>query len=101
MGNQIEFAPLLPMPLLWALIVLIALYVGLCIWRRLSGWPYRALACVAVLAALFGPVLKEEVRDPLRTVLALVPLVTVLLPIEAGGAVDPEAGDGGLNAVFE
>ena len=72
MGNQIEFSPLLPMPLLLALIALAALYVGMCIWRRLSGWPYRAFACVAVLAALLGPVIKEEVRDPLRNVVFLV-----------------------------
>jgi hypothetical protein len=72
MGNQIEFAPLLPMPFLLLLIVIAALYIGICIFRRLSGWPYRALACIAVLAALLGPVIKEEVRDPLSNVVFLV-----------------------------
>jgi hypothetical protein len=70
--GQIELSPLLQMPLLAVLAGLSAIYIGLCIWRGLVGWPLRALAALAVFAALLGPVIKQEDREPLQDVVFVV-----------------------------
>ena len=72
MSQTVIFAPLLPLPLLWALAALSAALLALALWRGLSGWALRALASAFLLAALIGPSLQEEDRKPLSDIVLLV-----------------------------
>jgi hypothetical protein len=72
MSQTILFDPLLPMPLLWGLAGLVLAVVALSLWRGLPGWPFRLLAAVALLAALFNPSLQSEDREPLSDIVLLV-----------------------------
>ena len=62
MTQSIIFDPLLPWGVIWALAAVAGLGLGLGIWRGLRGWPLRALAFAAILAALAGPMLQTEER---------------------------------------
>jgi len=53
--SSILFDPLLPWPAIWAAAAAMALLVGFALWRRLSGWAWRALAAAAILAAIANP----------------------------------------------
>ena len=66
------FDPLLPWLVIAAVAALSALAVGLALWRGLRGWWLRALASVALLAALANPSLQEEERAPLSDIVILV-----------------------------
>ncbi|WP_243611873.1 hypothetical protein [Shimia aestuarii] len=71
MTGHVLFDPLLP---LWALGLLAALalvFVGWAFWRRLSGWAFRGLAALVILAALAGPVLQRENRAPLSDIVLM------------------------------
>jgi hypothetical protein len=72
MNWSLSFAPILPLPVLIgvAAVVLILILPGL--FRRMRGAWLRALAALALLAALANPVLLNEQREPLSTVVALV-----------------------------
>lgn len=72
MMGQVVFDPLLPWPVLWAGAALAALLIALGIWRGLGGWWLRALAALAVLAALAQPSLQSEERRPLSDIVLLV-----------------------------
>ncbi len=72
MSRSVLFDPLLPLPLIWGLLGLAVLLVGLAALRGLRGWPFRALAAVALLAALANPVLQEEDRKPLSDIVIAV-----------------------------
>src|SRR6056297_3363161 len=72
MSQTILFDPLLPMPILWGLAGLVLAVVALSLWRGLPGWPFRLLAAVALLAALFNPSLQSEDREPLSDIVLLV-----------------------------
>ncbi|MCX5571834.1 hypothetical protein [Kaistia nematophila] len=72
MNWSITFAPLIPLPWLVAVAVLGLLAVAPLLLRRLRGGWLRLLALAALLAALSGPVLLAEDRQPLPTVVALV-----------------------------
>jgi hypothetical protein len=72
MSQAILFDPLLPMPMLYALAAAAVLVTALALWRGLSGWPYRLLAAVALLAALLNPSLQTEDREPLSDIVLLV-----------------------------
>ncbi|MGP1356755.1 hypothetical protein [Roseicyclus sp.] len=72
MAQQILLDPLLPLPLIYALGVLTALIVGLALWRRLPGWPYRLAAGAVLLAALLNPSLQSEEREPLSDIVLVV-----------------------------
>ncbi len=73
MTQTIIFDPLLSWGVIYALGALACIALGLALWRRLAGWPLRALALAAVLAALTGPALQTEDRLPQSDiVLALV-----------------------------
>ncbi|WP_424944266.1 hypothetical protein [Aliiroseovarius crassostreae] len=67
--GQIFFVPLIP----WSVLVVLAVgaftLLGIAIWRGLSGWFYRAAALAILLAALSGPTLQDETRDPLPDIL--------------------------------
>lgn len=60
MAQTILFDPLVPFWLIWALGGLSILITGVALWRGLAGWPLRALAAVALLAALANPALQSE-----------------------------------------
>ena len=72
MVQRIVFDALLPWPLIWAVAVLAALMVALALWRGLPGWWLRGLAAVALLAALAGPALETEDRQPLSDIVLMV-----------------------------
>ncbi|MEJ6390799.1 hypothetical protein [Gymnodinialimonas ulvae] len=72
MANQILFDPLLAWPVIYMLAAAVVLIVALAIWRGLSGWFYRLLAGVALLAALVNPSLQNEDRDPLTDIVLVV-----------------------------
>ncbi len=72
MANQILFDPLLAWPVIYVLAGAVVLIVALAIWRGLSGWFYRLLAGVALLAALVNPSLQNEDRDPLTDIVLVV-----------------------------
>ncbi len=69
---NIGFAPFLPWPILAALAVLTLAIAALAIYRRLRGGWIRALAGVALLAALANPVLMQEDRDQLTTIVPVI-----------------------------
>ena len=72
MTQTVIFDPLVPVWALWALAGLAGLLLGFGIWRRLAGWPLRALAGAFVLVALAGPSLQEEDRKALSDIVILV-----------------------------
>ena len=72
MNWSMSFQPLVPWPLVAGLAVVAALVILPAFWRRLRGAWLRALAGVALLLALANPVLLNEDREPLSTVVALV-----------------------------
>ncbi|MBB3933163.1 hypothetical protein GGR25_004227 [Kaistia hirudinis] len=72
MNWTLNFAPLIPLPLLLAAAAL-ALGAGLLLlFRRVRGAWLRLLALAALVAALAGPVLLAEQREPLPTIVAVV-----------------------------
>jgi hypothetical protein len=72
MNWSLNFAPLIPWPYLAALAVVIVALVVPAFWRRMRGAWLRTAAALALLLALANPVLLNEERDPLSTVVALV-----------------------------
>jgi hypothetical protein len=72
MAQTILFDPLVPMPLIWGLGALAALVVALALWRGLAGWPFRALAAMALLVALLNPSLQSEEREPVTDIVLVV-----------------------------
>ena len=72
MTAALIFAPLLPWPALWALVLAALAVVALAIWRGLAGWWLRALTAAVLLTALANPSLQEEDRAPLTDIVLLV-----------------------------
>ncbi|PZX09753.1 hypothetical protein [Celeribacter halophilus] len=72
MIRDIVFSPLVPLPVLIALAGLVTALVIFAAWRGLSGWALRAVAALGIVAALAGPSLKEETREPLSDIVFLV-----------------------------
>ena len=72
MAQDILFDPLISWPLIWGLAAALLVMTALAIWRGLIGWPMRALAGIALLAALANPALQNEERDPLSDIVLLV-----------------------------
>ncbi len=72
MNWSIDFAPLLPQPVLWLLAVLALALVALLLFRRSRGAWLRLAALAAMLAALFNPTLREEERENLANVAIVV-----------------------------
>ncbi|WP_337268978.1 hypothetical protein [Oryzifoliimicrobium ureilyticus] len=68
----IDFSPFVPWPVL-AVLALIALLVSaIALWRGLRGATIRSLAALALLAALANPLLMQEDREPLTTIVPVV-----------------------------
>ncbi len=72
MTETLIFDPLVPWAVLITLGVAAVLVVGLALWRGLSGWWLRALAALALLAALSGPSLQSEDRAALSDIVVAV-----------------------------
>lgn len=72
MNWSIEFAPLVPVPLIWVAAVLALLLVAVLILRRSRGAVWRGLALAALLAALLNPTLREEERESLANIALVV-----------------------------
>jgi hypothetical protein len=72
MTGTVLYSPLLPWPVIAALVVLAVAGIGLAVWRGLSGWMLRGLAALVLIAALTGPVLQREMREGLADIVLLV-----------------------------
>ena len=72
MSWSIDFAPLLPLPIIWAAAIAAAVLVGILIYRRSRGAALRGLALAALIAALMNPVLRQEDRESLNNVAVVV-----------------------------
>jgi hypothetical protein len=66
------FDPLLPWPVLVALLLVTLIGTGLALRRGLSGWGLRGLAGLVIMLALAGPVLHREDREVLSDIVILV-----------------------------
>ncbi len=69
---SLSFEPLLSWPLLAAVLVPLTLLALAGLWMHRRGALLRLAALAALAAALLNPVLLDEVRDPLQSVVALV-----------------------------
>ncbi|MGQ0611064.1 MAG: hypothetical protein ACT4N9_08180 [Paracoccaceae bacterium] len=65
MSQSVILAPLVPLPLVWALCVVAGGLVALALRRGLPGWSLRLLAALVLLMALANPALQTEERRPL------------------------------------
>ncbi|GAB4302305.1 MAG: membrane protein [Roseovarius sp.] len=72
MTATVIFDPLLPWGLIAALAAVALAAVVLALWRGLSGWVFRGLAALAIVAALAGPVYQREERAPLSDIVLIV-----------------------------
>ncbi len=72
MNWSIDFAPLLPEPLMWVLALLGLALAALLFVRRSRGAVLRLAALAAMLAALLNPTLREEERETLNNVAIVV-----------------------------
>ncbi|MES2143605.1 MAG: glutamine amidotransferase [Pseudomonadota bacterium] len=64
MTQSLILDPLVPWPVLLALVGAALLFVALAVWRGLSGWWLRGLTAAVLLAALANPSLQTEQRAP-------------------------------------
>ncbi len=72
MTSTFVFDSLLPIWVIVALGGMMMTGIALAFWRGLSGWAFRALAGMVILAALAGPVYQQEDREPLSDIVLLV-----------------------------
>lgn len=72
MNWSVDFAPMLPGPILWLLALLAAVAVVLLFVRRSRGAFLRLAALAALIAALLNPTLREEQREKLANVAIVV-----------------------------
>lgn len=72
MNWSIEFAPLVPVPLIWAGAVAAVLLVAILLVRKSRGVFWRGAALAALIAALLNPTLREEERESLANIALVV-----------------------------
>ena len=72
MSWSIEFMPFVPWPVLWGLAALGAVLLALLFWRSRRGAVLRLLSYALLLLAIANPQLKQEEREPLNDVVAVV-----------------------------
>jgi hypothetical protein len=72
MNWSIEFIPFVPWPIFWGLAAFGVLLFALLLWRARRGAVLRALAYAALLLAIANPHLKQEDREPLDDVVAVI-----------------------------
>ncbi|TCM79137.1 hypothetical protein [Rhizobium sp. BK068] len=68
----IDFSPFIPLPLLAGLALIVLLTAAFAIWRRVRGAWIRSIAALALLAALANPLLLQEDREQLSTVVPVI-----------------------------
>ena len=68
----LEFAPFFSWPVLAGLAVLAVILAALAFWRGIRGATLRALALAALLAALANPLLTQEDREQLSTIVPVI-----------------------------
>jgi len=69
---SIEFLPFVSWPVIWALAAFGVVLFALLLWRARRGALLRAFAYAMLLLAIANPHLKQEDREPLNDVLAVV-----------------------------
>ena len=69
---SLEFVPFVPWPVLWALAAFGLALVAALFWRARRGAVLRALSYALLLLAIANPHLKQEDREPLNDILAVV-----------------------------
>lgn len=69
---NITFEPLLPLPWLLAILIPLGILVLLTLLLRMRGGFIRALAAACLGLACFNPVIINELREPLKSVVAVV-----------------------------
>jgi hypothetical protein len=72
MSWSIEFLPFVPWPVLWALAGLGAVLLALLFWLSRRGAIFRLVSYALLLLAIANPQLKQEDREPLSDVVAVV-----------------------------
>ncbi len=72
MSWSVEFLPFVPWSVLWALGAVGAVLLALLFWRSRRGAILRVLSYALLLLAIANPHLKQEDREPLSDVLAVV-----------------------------
>ena len=72
MSWTIEFMPFVPWPVLWALAALGVVLFALLLWRSRRGAMLRIASYALLLLAIANPHLKQEEREPLDDVVAVV-----------------------------
>jgi hypothetical protein len=72
MSWSIEFIPFVSWPVLWALAAVGVVLFALLLWRARRGAVLRAASYALLLLAIANPHLKQEDREPLNDVLAVV-----------------------------
>jgi len=72
MSWSVEFLPFVPWSVLWALAAVGAVLLALLFWRSRRGVILRLLSYALLLLAIANPQLKQEDREPLSDVLAVV-----------------------------
>jgi hypothetical protein len=72
MSWSIEFLPFVPWSVLWGLATVGAVLLALLFWRSRRGAILRLLSYALLLLAIANPQLKQEDREPLSDVLAVV-----------------------------
>src|SRR5262245_35215483 len=69
---SVEFLPFVSWPVLWALAAFGVALFALLLWRARRGAVLRALSYALILLAIANPHLKQEDREPLNDVVAVV-----------------------------
>ena len=72
MSWSVEFIPFVPWPVFFALAAVGALLLGLLFWRSRRGALLRLASFALLLLAIANPYLKQEDREPLNDVVAVV-----------------------------
>ena len=72
MSWSVEFLPFVSWPVFWGLAALGIVLLALLLWRSRRGALLRALSYALLLLAIANPQLKQEDREPLNDVLAVV-----------------------------
>ena len=69
---SLEFLPLVPWPVLWALAAVGVLLLALLFWHSRRGAVLRFLSFALLMLAIANPQLKQEDREPLNNIVAVV-----------------------------
>ena len=94
MTSSIIFSPLLPWWLIAALLGMTSAGIALALWRGLSGWAFRALAALAVIGALSGPVFQQEDREQLSDIVLLLEDQSASQQLDDRATLPPDTGTG-------